>query len=177
MRSFLKEKLEGTDSPLFVYIIILMDLVEEIRNLATLNLSPDKFVVEVLISGKKIPKRVLVIIDGDHGITIDDCADLSRILSKEFDDQALFGDENYLLEVSTPGLDQPLKLKRQYVKNIGRSFRIKRQEATIEGKLKEVTEDRVVLIQETGTGKKKEEVVTEVPFSEIDRAFVLASFK
>jgi ribosome maturation factor RimP len=119
----------------------------------------------------------MVIIDGDLGITIDDCADLSRVLSKEFDERAFFGDENYLLEVSTPGLDHPLKLKRQYVKNIGRSLRVKRQEAVIEGKLKEVTEDKLVLTQETGTGKKKEEVITEVPFSEIDKAFVLASFK
>lgn len=177
MRSFLRKILEGTDSPLFVYIIILMDPVEEIRNLATLNLSPDKFVVEVLISGKKIPKRVLVIIDGDHGITIDDCADLSRVLSKEFDERAFFGDDNYLLEVSTPGLDHPLKLKRQYFKNIGRSLRVKRQETVIEGKLKEVTEDKIVLSQEVGTGKKKEEVQTEIPFPEIEKAFVLASFK
>ena len=154
-----------------------MDLVEEIRNLATRNLSPDKFVVEVLISGKKIPKRLLVIIDGDQGITIDDCADLSRILSKDFDERAVFGDENYLLEVSTPGLDHPLKLKRQYFKNIGRNLRIKQQERITEGKLKEVTEDTIILTQETGTGKKKEEVEQEIPFSEIEKAFVLASFK
>ena len=177
MRSFLKKNLEGTDSPLFVYIIFLMDLVEEIRNLATLNLSPDKFVVEVLIPGKKIPKRVLVIIDGDHGITIDDCADLSRSLSKAFDDRAFFGDENYMLEVSTPGLDHPLKLKRQYFKNIGRNLRVKRQEVIAEGRLKEVTEEKIVLTQEVGKGNKKEEVTTEIPFTEIEKAFVLASFK
>jgi ribosome maturation factor RimP len=154
-----------------------MDLVEEIRNLATGNLSPDKFVVEVLISGKKIPKRVMVILDGDHGITIDDCADLSRVLSKELDERAFFGDENYMLEVSTPGLDQPLKLKRQYYKNIGRSLRVKRLETITEGRLKEVTDDKIVLEQETGSGKKKEVKDVEIPFTAIDKAFVLASFK
>lgn len=154
-----------------------MDVVEEIRNLATGNLSPDKFVVEVLISGKKIPKRVMVILDGDHGITIDDCADLSRVLSKELDERAFFGDENYMLEVSTPGLDQPLKLKRQYYKNIGRSLRVKSQETISEGRLKEVTDDKIVLEQETGSGKKKEVKDIEIPFSSIDKAFVLASFK
>ena len=177
MRSFLKKNLEGTDSPLFVYIIFLMDLVEDIRNLATGNLSPDKFVVEVLISGKKIPKRVLIIIDGDHGVTIDDCADLSRKLSKELDDRAFFGDENYMLEVSTPGLDHPLKLKRQYFKNVGRNLRVKTQESVTEGKLKEVTESKIVLAQEIGTGKKTEIKEIEIPFSEIDKAFVLVSFK
>ncbi|MEX2231680.1 MAG: ribosome maturation factor RimP [Cyclobacteriaceae bacterium] len=154
-----------------------MDLVEEIRNLATLNLSHDKFVVEVLIPGKKIPKRVMIIIDGDHGITIDDCADLSRKLSKELDERAFFGDENYMLEVSTPGLDHPLKLKRQYFKNIGRNLKVKGQETITEGKLKEVTEDRIVLAQELGTGKKKELKEIEIPFSEIDKAFVMVSFK
>jgi len=154
-----------------------MDLVEEIRNLAALNLSPDKFVVEVLISGKKIPKRVLIIIDGDHGITIDDCAELSRKVSKEMDERAFFGDENYMLDISTPGLDHPLKLKRQYYKNIGRNLKIKIQETTTEGKLKEVREDKILLSQELGSGKKKELVEIEIPFSEIDKAFVMASFK
>lgn len=158
-------------------MIFLMDLVEEIRNLATLNLSPDKFVVEVLIPGKKIPKRVMIIIDGDHGITIDDCADLSRKLSKELDERAFFGDENYMLEVSTPGLDHPLKLRRQYFKNIGRNLKVKGRETITEGKLREVMEDRIVLAQELGTGKKKELKEIEIPFSEIDKAFVMVSFK
>ena len=96
-----------------------MDQVEEIRKLVTENLSPDKFVVEVLVSSKKLPRRVAVMIDGDQGVTIDDCAELSRTLSREFDERAYFGDDNYLLEVSTPGLDHPLKFKRQYTKNAG----------------------------------------------------------
>ncbi|HET9486790.1 MAG TPA: ribosome maturation factor RimP [Chryseosolibacter sp.] len=154
-----------------------MDLVEEIRTLAARNLSPDKFVVEALVLGKKIPKRVLITIDGDQGITIDDCADLSRKLSKEFDEHAFFGEENYMLEVSTPGIDQPLKLKRQYYKNIGRSLRVKLQESTAEGRLKEVREDQIILEQEIGSGKKKEIKEVTLPFTEIDKAFVLVSFK
>lgn len=154
-----------------------MDLVEEIRNLAARNLSPDKFVVEVLVSEKKIPKRVLITMDGDRGITIDDCAELSRKLSKEFDALAYFGDDPYMLEISTPGIDQPLKLKRQYYKNIGRNLRVKGHETIMEGKLKEVTEHEIVLVQEIGTGKKKEVKEVAVPFSEIEKAFVLVSFK
>jgi len=163
-------------SPLCLYDIV-MDLVEEIRNLATQNLSPDKFVVEALVSGKKIPKRVMIIIDGDHGITIDDCAELSRVLSKQFDDRGFFGDDNYLLEVSTPGLEHPLKLKRQYFKNTGRNVRVVSRESSQEGKLKEVTDEKIVLLQETGTGKKKETREVEIPFSEIEKTFVMVSFK
>jgi Uncharacterized protein conserved in bacteria len=154
-----------------------MDLAEEIRKLSSSNLSPDKFVVDVLVSGKKIPKRVLVIIDGDHGITIDDCADLSRVLSKEFDELGFFDEDNYLLEVSTPGLDHPLKLKRQYHKNTGRSLKVVGKETTIEGRLKEVMEEKIVLVQESGTGKKKEYREIEIPFSEIEKTFVQVSFK
>jgi ribosome maturation factor RimP len=154
-----------------------MDVVQEIRNLVSRNLSPDKFIVEVLISGKKIPKRVLVIVDGDRGITIDDCAEVSRTLSKELDESAYFGDENYLLEVSTPGLDHPLTLKRQYYKNTGRSLKVTTKEGVVEGKLKEVTDDKIVLVQETGIGKNKEISETEIPFPDIDKAFVQVSFK
>lgn len=154
-----------------------MDLVEEVRRLAQENLSSDKFVVEVLISEKKLPKRVMIIVDGDHGVTIDDCADLSRALSKEFDERAYFGEDNYLLEVSTPGLDHPLKLKRQYFKNAGRSLKVVGKSSTQQGKLKEVTEDKIVLVQETGTGKKKETKEIEIPFSEIEKTFVMVSFK
>jgi ribosome maturation factor RimP len=154
-----------------------MDLVEEIRNTVARDLSPDKFVVDVLISGKKIPKRVLIILDGDEGVTIDDCANVSRRLSKELEDRSFFGDENYVLEVSTPGLEHPLKLKRQFHKNIGRSLRVTLRETQEEGKLMEVEEDGIMLVQETGSGKKKEIKEVRIPFSEIERAFVLASFK
>lgn len=174
----LKNNLGGTSSPLFVYIIFFfMDQAEEIRNLAVENLSPDKFVVAVLVSGKKIPKRVSVIIDGDQGVTIDDCANLSRILSKAFDERGFFGDDNYELEVSTPGLDHPLSMKRQYTKNIGRNMKIVSGGSTVEGKLAEVTGDKIVLIQETGAGKKKVTREIEFLFADIDKAFVLVSFK
>ena len=154
-----------------------MDLADEIRALSQQHLSPDKFVVDVLISGKKLPRRVLIIVDGDQGVTIDDCAELSRTLSKEFDERAYFGDDNYLLEVSTPGLEHPLKLKRQYYKNAGRNLKVVGKTATLEGKLKEVADDKIVLVQETGTGKKKETKEIEVPFSEIEKTFVMVSFK
>lgn len=154
-----------------------MDVLEEIRRLAARNLSPDKFVVDVVVSGRRLPKRVLVIIDGDKGVTIDDCADLSRLLSKGFDEAGFFGDDNYMLEVSTPGVDHPLKLKRQYFKHAGRGLRVISRDGMVEGKLKEVTDDKIVLARESGSGKKKEVSDLEIFFSEIEKAFVLVSFK
>lgn len=153
-----------------------MDLAEEIRKLAELNLAQGQFIVDVLVSSRQGPKKVLVIADGDQGINIDDCAEISRQLSKTLDEVGLIED-NYTLEVSTPGVEHPLKLKRQYRRNIGRNLRIKLPGKMVEGKLSEVNDDNIKLTQETGSGKKKETTMVEIPFTEIEKAFVLVSFK
>jgi ribosome maturation factor RimP len=153
-----------------------MDQMEEIRKLAESKLIPGQFIVDITVSAKKGPGKVLVLVDADQGITIDDCAEISRQLSKALDDSSLLMD-HYMLEVSTPGVDYPLRLKRQYVKNIGRKLKIKLSDKTLEGKLMEVKTESIVLAQETGTGKIKEIMTVEVLFSAIEKAFVLVSFK
>lgn len=134
------------------------------------------FIVDVIASFKGSVGKVLVIVDGDKGIGIDDCADLSRDLSKQLDDTNLIAGA-FNLEVSTPGLDQPLKSKRQYVKNIGRNVRVRLADKLEEGKLTTVTDNSIQLTQETGSGKKKEEKTIEIPFDKIEKTIVLVSFK
>ena len=155
-----------------------MEIVDEIKNIVAGKLTgTNQFLVDVIVKGHKGPQKVLVVIDSDKGVTIDECADLSRELSKAFDDTQLFT-HSYMLEVSTPGLDQPLRLKRQYLKNVGRGVKIvKREQQLIEGKLIEVTDELLKVEQEVQVGKTKEKVMVEVPFSDIDKTFVLISFK
>jgi ribosome maturation factor RimP len=154
-----------------------MSLEQQIVTLAEEKLTnPSHFIVDVVVSARKGPKKVLVIVDGDQGISIDDCAEVSRELSEKFDELGFFED-SYLLEVSTPGVDYPLKLKRQYPKHIGRKLRVKLADATVEGKLEAVNDDSIVLITESGSGKKKETTSTAINFSQIEKAFVLVSFK
>jgi ribosome maturation factor RimP len=154
-----------------------MDLVDNIKKLATEKLvSPNHFIVNVIASTRKGPQKILVVLDGDEGVTIDHCADLSRELSKALDELGWL-DESYMLEVSTPGLDQPLVSLRQFRKNIGRGMKVKLADEVVEGKLAEATEDKITLIQETGSGKKKETKNIEIPFASIEKAFVLVSFK
>ena len=136
----------------------------------------DQFIVDVIITSKRGPKKILIILDGDAGINIDDCANLNRELSKELEALPSLQD-SYLLEVSTPGLDQPLKLKRQYRKNIGRRLNVKVADRTVEGKLMSVTDDKITLEQESLVGKQKQVVTMDIEFSEIDKSFVLVSFK
>jgi ribosome maturation factor RimP len=153
-----------------------MDLSGEIRKLAESKLISGQFIIDIAASNKPGQKKILVVVDADQGMSIDDCALLSRQLSKSLDESAIV-DDNYTLEVSTPGVEQPLKLKRQYTKNIGRRLKVKLQDSSIEGKLAEVGDDEITLIQEIGTGKKKETQSLVVPFSSIDKAFVMVSFK
>ena len=154
-----------------------MELTEQVRELAQKHLKDEsQFIVEVVASVKKKPNKLIVIVDGDNGVSIDDCAELSRKLSDALDQNDVIRDP-YLLEVSTPGLDHPLKLKRQYFKNRGRNVRVRIQNATVEGLLVNVTEDAIALEQSTGKGKKKEVKEVTIPFTEIDKTFVLVSFK
>jgi ribosome maturation factor RimP len=155
-----------------------MEIVEDIKKIIAGKLTDSsQFLVDVIVKGHKGPQKVVVLIDSDKGVTIDECADLSRELSKAFDETQFFTN-SYMLEVSTPGLDQPLRLKRQYHKNIGRGIKVAKKDGqTVEGKLSGVTDDFIKIDQEIGTGKLKQNIVTEVPFSEIEKTFVLISFK
>ena len=135
-----------------------------------------QFVVDVVLSSRQGPRKVLIFLDGDQGVSIDDCADLSREMAQALDENNWITD-NYTLEVSTAGIDQPLKLARQYKKNIGRRVKVKLKDASIEGTLTGSDAEKIVLAEETGTGKKKEVKTREIPFTEIEKTLVMVSFK
>ncbi len=152
-----------------------MDLKEKIKELAEKGLvNPAHFLVEVVVSKHK-PWKFTVIVDGDQGITIDDCAVLSRALNESLESEI---SDPYTLEVSTPGLDHPLKLKRQYRKNIGRGLKVIRTDKNVvNGELKQTEEEKIVIETTTGQGKKTELKLIEILFTEIEKAFVTVSFK
>ncbi|HWP81300.1 MAG TPA: ribosome maturation factor RimP [Bacteroidota bacterium] len=82
------------------------------------------FLVGIDIRSERGRKVVQAFVDTDTGITINQCADISRELSREMSLQELIQGD-YRLEISSPGLDRPLKLLRQYPKNVGRKFRVR----------------------------------------------------
>jgi ribosome maturation factor RimP len=156
-----------------------MELIDKIRELAQSAITdPSLFLVEVIFSGKQGPtKKVLIIVDGDNGVTIDHCANISRTVSAAMDEMNLV-DDKYMLEVSTPGLDHPLKLKRQYRKNIGRSLKVHLNDKSIvQGKMTVADDEKIVIDQEIKEGKKIVLRTREIMYSQIERAFVLVSFK
>ncbi len=153
-----------------------MDLAAEIRKLTEGLLAEGQFLVDIDISSKKGPRKISVVIDGDRGVGIDDCALISRQLSKALDTLDL-PDDRYTLEVTTPGVDQPLKFKRQYARHVGRKVRVNSAGRIVEGILSEVADDSITLSVETGKGKKKEVHRESISFERIDKTFVLISFK
>ncbi len=134
--------------------------------------------VKVLLGGKKIE----VFVDTDKGIDIDTCASFSRQLEKHLDGSGLVP-ENYMLDVSSPGMSNPLKIPRQYKKRIGRTLEVWTTEGTfIEGVLKEADDEHVVLekqVKEKKKAKKKDtQPETETPqqfklkYSDIKKALI-----
>lgn len=105
----------------------------------------DKFLVDLKIS---TDNRINVAIDGDNGIMIDDCIALSRAIENSLDRDV----EDFELNVASAGLDSPLKLKRQYKKNIGRELSVTTFDGeSMEGRLVDADEDKIVM---KFTGKK-----------------------
>lgn len=153
-----------------------MDIKGKLTEIAGLLLNPGQFLVDVTASSKNFSK-ITVIVDGDTGVTIDDCGRLSRELSKKLD-EIDFGLDRYVLEVTTPGLDHPLKLKRQFHKNVGRALKVHHKDKRILlGKLAASDEKKILLKQESKEGKVIIEKEVVLPFEDIEKAFVVVSFK
>jgi len=112
------------------------------------------FLVEVRV---KPTNNLKIFIDGDQGIPIEKCVQINRALYKKLEELGLFPNGDFSLEVSSPGLDEPLKLLRQYKKNIGRLVELILQDGSKkEGRLMEVSEDGVIIEETKGKNKKKE---------------------
>lgn len=136
---------------------------------------PELFLVEV----KMLPNNKLIIhVDGDEGISIQDCAAISRHVGFHLEEENTI-EKAYNLEVSSPGVGEPLKLQRQYLKNVGRELSVKLNGGEIkEGKLLSV-EDQGITIEAKvkEKGKKAQLVETSIDFSNITETKVLISFK
>ena len=135
---------------------------------------PDVFLVEVRI---KPTNNVKVFLDADNGISIDRLVQFNRRLYKEFEEEQVFPNNDFSLEISSPGLDEPLKLNRQYKKNIGRYVEVVLADGTkTEGKLISVEYEQVVVEEEKGKGKKKEMIQHIIPFTNIKTTKIQIKF-
>jgi ribosome maturation factor RimP len=146
----------------------------EQKVLALIGPEPGFFLVEVKI---KPTNNVKIFIDADQGISIEKLVSLNRRLYKDLEENVFFPGGDFSLEVSSPGLDEPLRIHRQYLKNIGREVEVLLIDGVKnEGKLIAVTDEEITVEEEKGKGKKKEIVQHSIPFTQIKTTKIQIKF-
>ncbi|HUR64965.1 MAG TPA: hypothetical protein VMZ03_01325 [Chitinophagaceae bacterium] len=141
---------------------------------ALISEEPALFLVELKI---KPTNNIKIFIDGDEGVSIERLVYYNRKLYKDIEEGGMFPDGDFSLEVSSPGLDEPLKMHRQYRKNVGRLVEVITKEGERkEGKLINVYEEEIVLEEQKGKGKKLELTEHTLPLSTIKTIKVQIKF-
>lgn len=136
----------------------------------------DLFLIDLKFSAAD---DITVILDGDNGVSVQDCLDASRAIEFNMDRE----EHDFSLQVMSAGLSEPLSLPRQYRKNIGRELDILLSDSTkIEGELAGVDDEKITLIlryrkpKEVGKGKMDVVEEKEIPYSEVKKALVAIKF-
>jgi ribosome maturation factor RimP len=153
-----------------------MDLRKIIEESIAETLEHGFFVVDLQIKTLKEATKITVLLDGDAGVGIDTCVSVSRHVSARLDDIDEIA-EKYSIDVSSPGVDFPLRFVRQYAQHIGRTLKISLKDATnIEGKLLDFEQETQTLSIQNIIKKKVQPSII-IPFDAIKEASVVVSFK
>jgi ribosome maturation factor RimP len=150
--------------------------IEQIENLVATLLAdePEYFCVLIKI---KPTNNIKVYMDGDKGLPIEKCVSFNRKLYKMLEEAGFYPEGDFSLEVSSPGIDEPLKQHRQYTKNIGREVEVVFTDGTKkEGKLLQVAEADIIIEHTEGKGKKAVTQQLVIPFSNIKTTTVQIKF-
>ena len=129
------------------------------------------FLIDLIISSDN---KITVIVDGDNGVPLKECIRISRHIEHNLDRDIA----DFSLEVTSPGLTEPLVNIRQYKKNLGRTIKITTELEKFEGKLTKVDENEVVIEWKTreskpiGKGKVTVSKKATLPFNNIKQAKV-----
>lgn len=136
---------------------------------------PSLFLIDLKITDAF---KIIVAIDGDNGVTLQDCIDISRAVENNLDRE----EQDFSLEVASAGVSEPLSNVRQYKKNIGRTLKVKTTSETVEGKLTAVDDEKITLEWEArepkklGKGKETVQKKQEVLFADIKESIVIIIF-
>ena len=152
------------------------EVIEKIKGIIEelLQEEPSYFCVEIKI---KPTNNIKVFLDGDNGLPIEKCTFLNRKLYRIIEEEAWFPEGDFSLEVSSPGVDEPLLLKRQYTKNIGRKVLVTLLDGSEkEGVLTSVGENDITLEWTEGKGKKAVQEKLQIIFEHIKSTIVQIQF-
>lgn len=153
---------------------MLKDKVELLLNKA-LQENPSLFLVNLTIGADN---GIKVVLDGDEGVSLQDCVDVSRAIEHNLDRE----EEDFSLEVTSAGATSPLTLPRQYNKNIGRKLQVRTTSGELEGTLVEASENSITLEwkarepKPVGKGKVTVQKKQVIAFSDIQQAKVKLKF-
>ena len=137
--------------------------------------NPSLFLIDLSIQADN---QIQVVIDGDQGVSVNDCIAVSRKIEHNLDRE----EEDFSLEVTSAGVTAPLQLPRQFKKNLGRKLKVTLAEGILEGNLDQVEDDKILLSwkarEPKPVGKGKHTVNKEVwlPLEEIKEAKVMITF-
>lgn len=154
----------------------------------------DCMLIEISMTSRN---TIEVILDADEGLTLEKCQRISRHVENWLDTEGVSGgliNNDYTLEVSSPGVSRPLMYPRQYTKHIGRTLELtlkpvviaeqetpSEEPVKLEGKLQAVDNQAVTIeyeeVRKEGKKKIKENIMKIIPFETIHKALVKISFK
>lgn len=136
---------------------------------------PHLFLIDLTVGADN---KINLTIDGDNGVTLQDCIDMSRAVEHNLDRE----EEDFALEVASAGAASPLKLPRQYKKNVGRTLKVTTQDGEIEAELTDATDEAAILEwtarepKKIGKGKETVAKKAEIPYGDIKQAVVVIKF-
>ncbi|MFA9190433.1 ribosome assembly cofactor RimP [Flavobacterium sp. FZUC8N2.13] len=136
---------------------------------------PSLFLIDLTITDAF---KVIVTLDDDNGVVLQDCIDVSRAVESNLDRE----EQDFSLEVASVGVGSPLKLVRQYIKNIGRTLIVTTNTEKIEAELVDANEDFIILSwkarepKKVGKGKETVQKEQQIPYTEIKEAVVTVTF-
>lgn len=181
----LKSLRNGREAHFFVYMVaetmVIAGIPEKItEKLLEICLGEHVECLEVVVQGSHEKRIVEIYVDSETGVSLDTCRILSQKFSELFESGNVFHSE-YLLEVSSAGVERPLEFDWQYRKNIGRVLVVETKNSEkVKGRLSEVSENGITLayVSEKGRAisKKKLENPQIIAWNDIDNSVVQLKF-
>ncbi|MFF8695023.1 ribosome maturation factor RimP [Streptomyces sp. NPDC015144] len=149
---------------------------ERLRGLLEPLVSAEGLDLEEIDLSRAGRRRVLrIVVDSEQGVELDVCAELSRAISERLDDTDAMGEDEYVLEVSSPGADRPLTEHRHYVRATGRLAKLQlREGGDLVARILAVDEEGLDL--EVPGVKGRRPTSRRVAFDEIAKARVEIEF-
>ena len=161
--------------PLFIKNMAFKNKVQELLE-AALAEREHLFLIDLSINDAN---KISVVLDGDFGVNLQDCIDVSRAIENNLDRE----EQDFSIEVASAGVSSPLKLVRQFKKNIGRTLKVKTiASEEVEAKLTSADDEKITLEwqarepKKIGKGKETVEKKLELPYENIKEAIVIISF-